>query len=341
MIRSGTLVVALLLAAAFTWGVLHLLGVRFAAGDVYPEYSSLRTDPVGSKLLFDSLARLPGLTVTRNYVPLEYAPLSHATVLLLAIKPSALRDQQLIGRLELLAAQGNRVVAAFTPQSDKQAGDLSGLAAWHIRLVLPKEGPRVGELYFADAAGWTVLDRVGEKLFAVERTFGQGQIVLFADSDPFANGSSIAMDRVKQVSSAMGANHVIVFDETHFGIAESGSVMGLARRYRLMGLALGLAICAALVLWRSASAFPLPATSSEPEHRAGRTSFAGLVTLLRRHVPPQQIASVCWQEWSRSNRNQVTPEQAERAAAIAGAASGRPLEAVHEIQAVLRAKGAH
>jgi hypothetical protein len=72
---------------------------------------------------------------------------------------------------------------------------------------------------------------------------------------------------------------------------------------------------------------------------AGRTSFAGLVTLLRRHVPARDLAATCWQEWLKTHRHQISPERARRAAAIAGAASGRPLDAVREIQSVVHAKG--
>ena len=32
-----------LIAAGFLWGVLHLFGLQFTEGDVYPEYSSLRS----------------------------------------------------------------------------------------------------------------------------------------------------------------------------------------------------------------------------------------------------------------------------------------------------------
>jgi len=339
MSGSRTLWLALLFAAAFTWGILHLLGVQFSAGDVYPDYSSLRTDPMGSKLLFDSLARMPGLTVTRSFLPFDYLQPTHATVLVLATPPASLGKEEFRDSLRKLAERGNRAVAALSAAAGEDDGDLKTLQnAWHVRIV-SANGPHARGLYFADAKDWTVLDRAGEKLFAIERGFGSGQVVLYADSDPFANGSTIAMDRLAQVSAAIGTNASVIFDEAHFGIVESGSVVGLARRYRMMGLALGLAICAALLLWRNASAFPLPTASPEPERLWGRTSFAGLVTLLRRHIPPRELAPVCWQEWLRTNRNQVTPERAQRAAALAGAAADRPLEAVREIQAVVHAKG--
>jgi hypothetical protein len=62
---------ALALAAVFLGGLVALFTADFAGGEVYPEYSTLRADPDGAKLLFESLARLPGLTVTRNFMPVQ------------------------------------------------------------------------------------------------------------------------------------------------------------------------------------------------------------------------------------------------------------------------------
>ena len=76
---------SLALAAIFVVGVLYLFGVQFAAGDVYPEYSSLRSDPAGAKLLFDALARLPDAAAARNYLPLDSFDESGAAVVLLGI----------------------------------------------------------------------------------------------------------------------------------------------------------------------------------------------------------------------------------------------------------------
>ena len=40
--------------------------------------------------------------------------------------------------------------------------------------------------------------------------------------------------------------------------AAGHSVVGLARRFRLTGMTLGLALCMALFIWRNTSAFPPP-----------------------------------------------------------------------------------
>lgn len=55
-------------AAAFLFGAVRLFILRFEAGDVYPAYSSLRTDPLGARAFYDALDNL-GAAVSRNYKP--------------------------------------------------------------------------------------------------------------------------------------------------------------------------------------------------------------------------------------------------------------------------------
>ena len=309
-------VVLLVLIVGFAAGVMYLFGVQFAAGDVYPEYSSLRSDPMGTKLLFESLTRLSGVTVARNYLPLDVLG-ENGAVFLIGLNPGSFgEDDEGLQHIERLARSGHRVVAALSPPSEYK--DLMALAldrAWHVKLGADSNHKHVHRLYFSEAKDWNVLDRVGPKLLAIDRDFGKGSIVLFAESDDFANQATVAADRLEMVSMAIGANSHVVFDEQHLGITETGSFVGLARRFRLTGLALGLAICAALFLWRSASGFPPPA-SGQDVPLSGRTSLAGLLTLLRRHIHTDELAATCWQEWLSANRWKVAPERLEQAARI-------------------------
>jgi hypothetical protein len=70
--------------------------VNFATGEAYPEYSSLRASPKGAKLLYDSLARLPGVSISRNYIPLEFLEGDRQTVLVLALDPLELGGQHIV-----------------------------------------------------------------------------------------------------------------------------------------------------------------------------------------------------------------------------------------------------
>jgi hypothetical protein len=337
--RAGFLIV--LLAALFTYGLIHLFAVRFATGDVYPDSSSLRSGPSGSKLLYDSLARTPGVVVSRNYFPLEYLEGSHATIFLLALPAEefAAGPEPYLGEVERLAKGGNRVVAALDwarPAVGKpeHAGELD--KRWHVNFGLDTTD---GVLYFSDAPGWRVLDRAGARILAMERDFQAGSVVLFAGSRDFSNRSLARLDRLAPVSAATGPNTRVIFDEQHFGVAESGSVVGLARRFRLMGMAAGMALCAALFIWKNGSGFPPPAPAARSESLSGRTSLSGLLTLLRRHIKSEDLAATCWNEWLAGHRGNVTPDRLARAQAILRDRGGRPLDAVRAIQTVFDSKG--
>jgi hypothetical protein len=113
---------------------------------------------------------------------------------------------------------------------------------WKVTLKLDANSKRRHPLYFAEAYGWGVRDSAEDKILAVERSFGKGSVLLSAESADFTNDSVVSLDRLPQVCSDLGAYRRIVFDEQHLGIAESGSVVGMARQFRLTGLALGLGI---------------------------------------------------------------------------------------------------
>ena len=61
----------LTVALLFALGLVQLFRWRFEIGDVYPPYSSLRTDPMGTRALFESFQAVGGISVARNYQPLE------------------------------------------------------------------------------------------------------------------------------------------------------------------------------------------------------------------------------------------------------------------------------
>jgi hypothetical protein len=333
--------VALLLGGALVYGAIYLFGLEFAAGSVYPEYSSLRTDPMGTRLLYDSLRALPGIAVDRNYRALEFLPDGASTVLLLGIPaPDFGQDAEPYLRvLEESARRGNRMVAALTLEDAGKLPKFEALTKkWNLKLGLDNKSRR-HSLYFEESKEWSPLYRAGPRLVVVERRFGKGAVVLFAGSGDFTNQTTAATDRLSQVALAIGPNQRIFFDEQHLGIADSGSVVALARRFHLLGAGLGLALCAALILWRNGFDFPPPARAAAAGRLAGRTSQAGLITLLRRYIPPPALASTCWREWLAANRGQISPRRQQQAEAIMQSAADRPVEALAQIQTVLHSKG--
>lgn len=331
--RAGFLIV--LLAALFTYGLIRAFSIRFATGDVYPPYSSMRASPDGAKLLYESLSRTPGVTVSRNYFPLEYFEESNATIFLLAINVDQFANES--ESYERLAKRGSRVVAGLEwgwgNDKPQHIEDLE--KRWHVKFGF--EDPQIA--YFTQAADWRILERDGPRILAIERDFQKGSVVLFSESGDFSNSSTIKLDRLGLISAVIGPRSRVIFDEAHFGMAESGTVVGLARRFRLTGMALGLALCAALFIWKNAASFPPPAAAPRSETLSGRTSISGLYTLLRRHIKPADLAAACWNEWLTGNRRELSADRKARAEAILRDRGRQPLDAVREIQTVLHSKG--
>ena len=228
---NRTMLLLVLVGAAFAAGVVHMLNVEFDAGGVYPEYSSLRTDPRGARLLYDSLARIPGVTAIRNYAPIETLDDSRSSIVLLGLR-STFGDPDDLKLYEHLAQHGNRLIAAFDEiEVAKSPASLS--KQWGVKLGTYLDLKRCNGQFFLQHAGWEPLDREGDKPVAIERRFGEGSIILIASSEDFTNKTSVTMDRLAAISALLGERTRIVFDEAHLGIAESGSVVGLARRFRL------------------------------------------------------------------------------------------------------------
>jgi hypothetical protein len=116
------LLVGCLLAAVFIVAIAHLFQLRYASGDVYPPYSSLRSDPLGTKALFQSLSRLRGLHVARNLRPLEtLADDRSATILFLGLdaRETSHPDPDVVHEWERLLRPGQRLVLSFAPVSQR------------------------------------------------------------------------------------------------------------------------------------------------------------------------------------------------------------------------------
>lgn len=121
MTHSKTLVLLfVVLLLAFGAGVAHLFRLRFEAGDIYPAYSSLRADPLGTKAFYESLRRLPEISVRRHHQPLsKLREVRDTTVFFLGATARDWRNppESLIKEMEAVAAAGGRIVITFIPQT--------------------------------------------------------------------------------------------------------------------------------------------------------------------------------------------------------------------------------
>jgi len=108
----------LAIIAVFLTGIMELFSLRFQRGDVYPPYSSLRSDPLGTKVLFKSLDNLGSLSVKRNYRSFTRLEGNSDSILLYlgaGREDFQFRDKEFFQSLDQYAIQGGRLVISFLP----------------------------------------------------------------------------------------------------------------------------------------------------------------------------------------------------------------------------------
>jgi len=128
---------ALAIVAAFGYGVVSLMLLRFESGDIYQPYSSLRTDPLGTRAFYESLERLDGITVRRNYKPLKKLTRSDGdTLFYIGVDEGWIPDEVETATsrpaeerksadraIHEFASKGGRVVISFSPTAGLKIRD--------------------------------------------------------------------------------------------------------------------------------------------------------------------------------------------------------------------------
>ena len=420
-----------LLVVGFGWGLATLFELRFASGDLYPPYSTLRADPLGSKALFDGVSELRGMEARRFFGLPEHIGEGRDTTLFVigaSVAAPDFVDPAEVKELEDFLRGGGRLVMSFRPlmknpgalrrelmemdeddavpfakgkkggdagkkkagkaapsktgeSSDKPArkdpkadattdtkeakdtekaeaakpnkrrrpllGDERRLRAeslykrWGFArgfrdlpvnadldpepvMVARKDAPAGlppllswhTAVHFKDLTNsWRVVYARDAEPVLIERPFGKGSIVVCADAWPFSNEAVRSERRPALLAWFIGANRVMLFDETHHGIEASPGVAAMLRRYNLHGLLGALLLLALLHIWRNAVHL-VPPLREEAAGGAGavlgKDSASGFVNLLRRSIPRMELVHTCLAEWTKSCGHQ--PQNQKRAA---------------------------
>lgn len=123
--RAADALLLVLLVALLLAGTWYLMAMRFRSGDIYPPYSSLRADPLGSKAFYDALKHMDPYSVRRHYANIEDLRTGTGdTVMILGARNAGLYAMR--KDLTRLAADGARVVVAFNehrrkgPETDEE-----------------------------------------------------------------------------------------------------------------------------------------------------------------------------------------------------------------------------
>jgi hypothetical protein len=120
MKRASAYLVIIGCALLFVTATVWLLQVRIEQGTVYPPGSSLRADPLGTMMLWESLATLSGVTVERDHSPVTRLPHGKNTTYL-HLGASSRNWRQLSTSderaIEQFVLQGGRLVVTLHPET--------------------------------------------------------------------------------------------------------------------------------------------------------------------------------------------------------------------------------
>jgi hypothetical protein len=351
--KSTQIFLVIAVAGALLVGLTSIVQNRAKRSDSYPAFSSYRTLPEGTSVLYEALQHSPGMTADRNIQPLGIVHFNNAAFLMLDVSPLSLNGNgQWFDEMQALANNGNRVIIGLSPHrtrfiqpENNQLED--ALKGWHIRLAFRRltdfrddedETLTPGwPMYFAQAQGWDTLREEGGKPVVIQRAWGKGTLVVMTNSFLLTNAAMVEDRQTTFVADLIGPVHRTIFDETHFGIEETGSIAALARRYHLQGLVLGLVLAALLFIWKNAAGFP-PAPDVRPTQALiGEDSSAAFLNLIRRNIRRDDILATCVEQWSKMYQRKAG---SSLQAAIDLAESGRknPAQTYAQIQQILGAK---
>jgi hypothetical protein len=121
MRKHFPIILLLVCAAIFAFGIVQLFELRFESGDVYPAYSSLRADPLGAMAFYESLGKIPGVSTSRDFSESDRLPEEPQTVYLhLAGSPYEWEwmPEDLFHEIQNFLARGNRLVITFFPRTE-------------------------------------------------------------------------------------------------------------------------------------------------------------------------------------------------------------------------------
>lgn len=306
-------ILAAVLAVGFIAGVYQLLLMRFDTGDVYPPYSSLRSDPLGAKALYESLAQLPQLVVRRNFRPLGKLKPQGVTLLYLADT----RGHDDANDLLNFAADGGRLVLALYAAESHDPHPLPATLEANVcvaslpAVAIANDGrwPRISwhsrNFFSGLSSQWRPLYSVANRPVIVERPWGEGSVVLMGEGYLLSNEALRKEPRPELLSHLVGSSHEVVFDETHLGVQQESGIATLARNYGLGGLLAALLMLGALAVWRLWASFiprsAAAAAAASGESVTGRAASQGLVNLLRRSTPPRRLLELCLAQWEQAN----------------------------------------
>ena len=120
MAKDSPILSALFIIATvlFLFAMGHLFVLYNESADIYPPYSSLRSDPLGTRVFYEGLETLTKGSQSRYYEMLDKLPVGRDAALFLFGAAQSRDPRSLVEKVEQFVGEGGRVVIGFYPVSN-------------------------------------------------------------------------------------------------------------------------------------------------------------------------------------------------------------------------------
>lgn len=323
MRKTGILIFTFLV---FFAGTILIFQSRFRKGETFPDYSTLKADPLGSLALFESLQKTPGLTVTRNYSSTSIADISNSTIFFIGIQPFIFEmEGSPVSSIDSLLKKGNRVIVSFLdpplfapsstlPDSTGKSNVLftrsikfksknSDTACVRSSDSLFKAVTWPGALNLqADSTWKTIVSRDSFMLLG-EKKVHTGVLVVLHD------GYNLSNQGLRDNLTRSGSNPLIpyltgntaniIFDESHHGIVKRMGISVLLQKTGFTPVIVFLCIWFFLLIWyiQGITAKIQPSSMNYSQQHDTPDS---LQLILTSRISPKKIVQICRDEWRKS-----------------------------------------
>ncbi|MEX0323873.1 MAG: DUF4350 domain-containing protein [Puniceicoccaceae bacterium] len=325
----------------FALSVYVLLPQSARNQDAFPGYSSLLPNPKGMKVLHNSIERIPGFEIYRNYRPYSELEGRPDTLLVMGGLPSwrttlpkRIIDGEYDQGLSNFVKSGGTLLIAYTPwmpalemeetdssdsaeeeaaeeESDEdKSEDEEKVENRSILKAVAKSGVTSGEFEPFEWRSRYALSLPDEG-WQVHQSIGEhpaiasaslGEGSLIVCADAyFLSNEAMLEPPVDFIQWITEGKRIIIFDEWSKGVRDNRSILYLLRKHKLLAFLLSLVATAVLLFWHNSSNV-LKKAEANHESASGRQETSATATLLRKDVPVNRLLQTCRELLARDKR---------------------------------------
>lgn len=327
--RLSFLVISALILL-FAFSAYKVLDMRFKEGDVYPRYSSLRHDPMGTSIFFQSLGKMD-YTVTTLLEESLLEGLDPGDTILFILSPSFNFSKEARegivgfilhgGRVLLTEKDHNSLMDFFDTRIDPNQRDWENDGDENNRGILKAEP---GEMFDFLDEKLTIMDlsplisewprtqtvySIKDKDIVLLLTHGKGDMIICSETYFISNESLIKEPPVRFFTWIMDGRKQVLVDEYHHGISSRKGISFLLEKYHLYWSIAYMILIFILYLWHVLPRFRKPIPRSLSETPRIRSSLDGYTHILTKTVPKDRLLDISLEQWIKSSRNRLFVEK--------------------------------